>query len=593
MLIVVNGSVWTIVSIIAAVIGAIVALLSVLWHRQKQNEILKQSCIELCDSISVGEINAVLNNAIAIINKKEVDSNGLIAIQNQLQSIVRDVNAKWNRLKMLLLSSRQNELSEKMESIIQEYLFCLRDVETVVSALGCDLVNDIERLVSEENSIEMRSIMEVIIPLYSDVYELLGQIVALRFSDLEILDYAEMMHLLWDAEHRFYDNVFTRLRAAIGNPNAQLALGDYYYFEHQQFNKAFYWYLKSARQGLAQAQYNTGSCYANGVGVEKDEKIAFEWCKKSAEQGYDGAQLVLGVFYLKGEVIEKDEKKAFEWCKKAAEQGCAEAQYFLGQCYRYGIGVEKDEKRAFEWYKKSAEQGFADAQHSLGVCYFIGIGVDNNELYAFVCYKIAAEKGVAHAQHNLAVCYENGYAVKKDEKKAFEWYKKAAEQGFDQAQYNLGFYYEKGFVVEKDEQKAFEWYKRSAEQGCTHAQIALGNCYDYGKGCEQDFAQAYYWYYKASENQGDVELYRNVMYRIGMLYESGKIGFGSVSVAVDYYNIAAQYGFDLAQCRLGCCYEKGKGVKEIDIEKAKFWYKKAAEQNNKEALAALARLDVD
>lgn len=593
MLIVVNGLVWTIVSIIAAVIGAIVALFSVMWHGQKQNEILKQSCIELCDSISVGEINAVLNNAIAIINNKKVDSNGLIAIQNQLQSIVRDVNAKWNRLKMLLLSSRQNGLSEKMESIIQEYLFCLRDVETVISALGCDLVNDIECHVSEENSIEMRSIIEVITPLYSDVYELLGQIIALRFSDIEILDYAEKMHLLWDAEHRFYYNLFTKLHAAIGNPNAQLALGDYYYFEGQQFNKAFYWYLKSARQGLAQAQYNTGSCYANGVGVEKDEKIAFEWCIQSAKQGFAQAQLALGVFYLNGNVVEKDEKKAYECCKKSAEQGWAEAQYFLGQSYRYGIGVEIDEKSAFEWYKKSADQGFSHAQHSLGLCYYFGIGVDINELYAFVWYRIAAVKGVAQAQYNLGVCYEQGVAVEIDKKKAFEWYQKAAEQGYEQAQHNLGIYYEKGVAVEKDEQKAFEWFKKSAEQGCVYSQVALGDCYYHGKGCGQDYIQAFHWYNKASERKEDIALYRSTMYRIGVMYENGEIGFGSASTAVGYYSIAAQYGFELAQCRLGHCYEKGKGVKEIDIEKAKFWYKKAAEQNNKEALAALARLDVD
>ncbi len=48
-------------------------------------------------------------------------------------------------------------------------------------------------------------------------------------------------------------------------------------------------------------------------------------------------------------------------------------------------------------------------------------------------------------------------------------------------------------------------------------------------------------------------------------------------------------GNEGAQCKLGFCYQNGKGVEE-DIEKAIFWYQKAVEQNDKVAQLALGRI---
>ncbi len=38
--------------------------------------------------------------------------------------------------------------------------------------------------------------------------------------------------------------------------------------------KAIEWYQKAADQGDASAQYNLGVCYANGGGVEKNDRMA-------------------------------------------------------------------------------------------------------------------------------------------------------------------------------------------------------------------------------------------------------------------------------------------------------------------------------
>lgn len=46
--------------------------------------------------------------------------------------------------------------------------------------------------------------------------------------------------------------------------------------------------------GLPEAQYEVACRYRNGLGAEKDEKIAVEWCRKAAEQGHVKAQWRLG-----------------------------------------------------------------------------------------------------------------------------------------------------------------------------------------------------------------------------------------------------------------------------------------------------------
>ena len=182
----------TIVGTIATVFSAVIALLAILMSkRQKKKEKqlealgkLKQARNELCVAMNIGEINALLNNAIAICDEKKSDSKSLMGIQNQLQSIVREVNYKWNSLKVELVSSGNDNLSERLYVVIQEYLFCFRDVETIVAAIRCKKIDNVESLMSSENSEEMRSIVESIKSLYRDVYKFVNQAISLRFKDL-------------------------------------------------------------------------------------------------------------------------------------------------------------------------------------------------------------------------------------------------------------------------------------------------------------------------------------------------------------------------------------------------------------------------
>ena len=494
-------------------------------------------------------------------------------------------------MQLQLKYNKQHDFFGKLENIYCEYKSCVRDVETIVFAIECHRVDDIRSLLSGDNSQEMQDIVSTTINRYEDDLQgFVKQIISLRFNDMEIPDYAGEIRKVLDAFDKNENTLYTRLRAVMGNADAQNALGEYYY-NQKRFKKAFSWYKKSAEQGFAQAQCQLGYCYHKGYGCDQDDCKAFEWYTKSTEQGYAPAQLNLGCCYDEGKGCDQDYNKAFEWYKKSAEQGYAPAQYNLGCSYHEGKGCDQDYNKAFEWYKKSAEQGYAPGQHNLGCSYERGDGCDQDYNQAFHWYKKSAVQDHAPAQCAFGGCYHKGYGCEQNDYKAFDWLKKSAEQGYALAQSNLGCFYEKGYGCDQNDCKAFEWYKKSAEQGFAQAQFNLGLCYYEGQGCDQDYNQAFHWFTRASQDMEDTDTYSGSIYMIGVMYYDGKIGFGDKFTAVNYYKISAGCGDDFAQYELGHCYEKGIGVKEMDIEKAKYWYGEAAKQGHTKAIESLKRLE--
>ena len=112
----------------------------------------------------------------------------------------------------------------------------------------------------------------------------------------------------------------------------------------------------------AEEQFIFGCNYYSGKGVQQDYQKAAFWYTKSAEQGYAPAQGALADCYQYGKGVPIDIQKTVFWYKKAAEQGDADAQYELACCYARGKGVQKDMQKAAFWYTKSAEQGYPFGQ---------------------------------------------------------------------------------------------------------------------------------------------------------------------------------------------------------------------------------------
>lgn len=218
-------------------------------------------------------------------------------------------------------------------------------------------------------------------------------------------------------------------------------LGKIYYLgeeTHQNYNEAFSYFKKSAKQNYAPAQNMLGIMYYNGYGVELNYNEAFTWFYKAANQGNDEAQYYLGMIYYNGDLIYNGEyisdlKKAFYWLTKSANQGNVYAKEQLKKMYCSGVGLKIYDEDIINMYRKVAEQGNDEALHNL-YNYFC-----NQDWYddAISLLEKASDRGCIFAMNELGDIYYYGDIVNKNYDKAFKWYQKSANLGNDYAKEQL------------------------------------------------------------------------------------------------------------------------------------------------------------
>jgi TPR repeat protein len=140
-------------------------------------------------------------------------------------------------------------------------------------------------------------------------------------SKSQELEYAKAAYEKGDYAQPF--ETFQRL-AKEGDAEGQFYLADLYY-RKRNFTEAAEWYRKAADQEHLLAQFNLGSLYMVGLGVEQDFVEAAKWYRKAAEQGDGEAQNNLGLMYFKGEGVEQDSVQAYMWLIIAVESGFEQA----------------------------------------------------------------------------------------------------------------------------------------------------------------------------------------------------------------------------------------------------------------------------
>ncbi|MDR2875906.1 MAG: sel1 repeat family protein, partial [Methylobacillus sp.] len=128
--------------------------------------------------------------------------------------------------------------------------------------------------------------------------------------------------------------------------------------------------------------------------------------------------------------------------------------------------------------------------------------------------------------------------------------------------------------------------RKQAEQGNAQAQYDLGEMYEWGMhGVERDYAQALFWYRKAAE-QGQYLADR----KVSLVEEKWRNALGDAELPA--LRALAKNGNAFAQYELGLRYESGWDVAQDEAAAAE-WYRKAAEQGDREAAAGLGSLYAD
>lgn len=158
-------------------------------------------------------------------------------------------------------------------------------------------------------------------------------------------------------------------KAIAGSPEAQHDLAAVYTAGHagvhQDYKRAAYWFRKAADQGVANAAYNLGVLYHQGLGLSPNMDEAIYWYDRAAQLGHPEAQYNLGIAYIEGIGVAYSPQKAGEYFAKAAQAGVIEAAYNLGLIYENGLMGKPEPEEALMWYKMAADKGSPEAKAAL------------------------------------------------------------------------------------------------------------------------------------------------------------------------------------------------------------------------------------
>lgn len=169
--------------------------------------------------------------------------------------------------------------------------------------------------------------------------------------------------------------------------------------------------------------------------------------------------------------------------------------------------------------------------------------IHDNQVLIFL--KFAAERNSPAAQYYLGLLYYYGQSVKKDLDECVYWIRRAANAEHTKAQLFYGFLYLKGIGVAKNFNKAKGWLQKAAAKGNSHAKWSLANIY----------------LMEANGGKKALGLFREL----------------------------AKDNHPEAQFTLGQCYRYGTLLKK-NLDKAEYWYKRAAKQNHAKSIEALEAL---
>lgn len=137
------------------------------------------------------------------------------------------------------------------------------------------------------------------------------------------------------------------------------------------------------------------------------------------------------------------------------------------------------------------------------------------------------------------------------------------------------------FFRAKNYAEAEPVYKELAESGDVFSMWRLALVYEYLNQIDQELI----WLEKASELG-----HRESQTRLGATYLTGLVVPRDVEKAISLLDRASEQGDLTAQLILGGLYANGDGVVDVDYDKARFYFAKAADQGSLEAKEALEDL---
>lgn len=158
-----------------------------------------------------------------------------------------------------------------------------------------------------------------------------------------------------------------------------------------------------ALRGDANAQHDLAAIYTAGqAGTKVNYGLAAKWFEEAAHNGVANAQYNLGVLYHQGLGVKKETAKAMQMYRVAANSGHPEAQYNLGIAYVEGVGVEYNPQIAAIYFEEAASGGIVEAAYNLGLLHENGLMGESQPDEAVFWYTLATNKGSQDAAQSLS-----------------------------------------------------------------------------------------------------------------------------------------------------------------------------------------------
>lgn len=180
-----------------------------------------------------------------------------------------------------------------------------------------------------------------------------------------------------------YENTLKLAERGFAGP--QLVIGIMYLTGSNPMNetddkKAFEWFHKSAiHGGDSSVQFFVGICYFKGFFVDEDFEKAFYYFNRAAKNNYIKAQINLGQMYECGKHVAPNKEKALNWYMKAADKGDPIAQHACGMLHYEGINASPDLKAASMFLKKAADQDYEPSIAKINEMKKIGEYIEQND----------------------------------------------------------------------------------------------------------------------------------------------------------------------------------------------------------------------
>ena len=322
-------------------------------------------------------------------------------------------------------------------------------------------------------------------------------------------------------------------------PYVQYRIGKMYCYgsgTEQNYQKAFEWFERSAKQKNKFAQYSLANL-----------SQAFLWYRKSSAQGQPYASYAIAQMYNKGEYVNQSEETAQRYYKSALsgflkleskDQADDNLYYKLGSMFKKGLGTDIDMDRAIDYFKRSAEMNNKNGLYEYGKELLLGEHIPQDKEKAVKLLEKAIKLENINAKRFLALELISGEHLDQDIDKGLAMLTECADSGDTCACYKLGKIYFKGEIVLQDLDKA-EKYLLLAEDN-EFTQYALGKLYLQKEKYDVQKAVDYF------EKSADKNMWSS--YQLGRLYLFGSEGLEKDKTkAVEWLTKSANDGNEYAQ----------------------------------------------